>query len=229
MTNKINTVNITKSEEDYLKALFHLTSNNLNNKVGNNQLADFLSLSPASVNNMIKKLKNKQLVLSEPYGKLELTTKGKEIALNLIRKHRLWETFLYQYMNFTWDEVHEVAEQLEHVKSQKLIDELDRFMKFPKKDPHGDIIPDKHGDYTILKKTKLSELNVHDTCKIVAVNDSSIAFLQYVSKLGLILSSEITIQDIFKFDHTLQIAFDGKVETVSHKFAENVFVEIIPK
>ncbi|APD07241.1 iron-dependent repressor IdeR [Flavobacteriaceae bacterium UJ101] len=229
MTNKLNTTNITKSEEDYLKALFHLTSSDLNNKVGNNQLADFLSLSPASVNNMVKKLKSKQWVLSERYGKLELTTEGRAIALNLIRKHRLWETFLYKYMNFTWDEVHEVAEQLEHVKSQKLIDELDRFMGYPKKDPHGDIIPGQDGDYATLKKLKLSELQIHDTCRIVAVNDNSIAFLQYVSKLGLILSSEITVQDVFKFDHTLQIAFDGKVETVSQKFAENVFVELISK
>ncbi|MFV0237226.1 MAG: metal-dependent transcriptional regulator [Flavobacteriales bacterium] len=229
MTNKLSAVKITKSEEDYLKALFHLTFNNLSSKVGNNQLADFLSLSPASVNNMVKKLKRKEWVLSERYGKLELTKEGREIALNLIRKHRLWETFLYEYMNFTWDEVHEVAEQLEHVKSQKLIDELDRFMGYPKKDPHGDIIPDKEGDYSAFKRIKLSELQIGDTCKIVAVNDNSIAFLQYVSKLGLILSSEIMIKDIFKFDYTLQIIFDGKEETVSQKFAENVFVEFISK
>ncbi len=227
MTNKLNTINITKSEEDYLKALFYLTTECFNEKVGNNQLADFLSLSPASVNHMIKKLKRKELVLSERYGKLELTPEGKNIALNLIRKHRLWETFLYEYMNFTWDEVHDVAEQLEHIKSQKLIDELDRFMGYPKKDPHGDLIPSQNGDYDDLKKVKLSELKAGDRCKIIAVNDNSIAFLQYVSKLGLVLSSEITILDLFQFDDTIQIGFDQKSETISHKFAENVFVERI--
>ncbi len=220
-------VNLTKSEEDYLKALFHLSSEIPSSKVGNNQLADFLSLSPASVNHMIKKLKSKQLVLSEHYGKLELTNEGRKIALNLIRKHRLWETFLYQYMNFSWDEVHDVAEQLEHIKSQKLIDQLDRFMNYPKKDPHGDLIPDKDGNYNHPKKLKLSELKIGDTCKVVAVDDNSISFLQYVSKLGLVLSSEIVIQDILQFDNTILIHFDQKAETVSHKFAENVFVEII--
>ncbi|MFV0530701.1 MAG: metal-dependent transcriptional regulator [Flavobacteriales bacterium] len=227
MTNKLKTINITKSEEDYLKALFHLTSETSNNKIGNNQLADFLSLSPASVNNMIKKLKSKQLVLSEYYGKLELTKKGERIALNLVRKHRLWETFLYEYMNFTWDEVHDVAEQLEHIKSQKLMDELDRFMGYPEKDPHGDLIPNKNGDYYNPKKIKLSELKIGDTCKIIAVNDNSISFLQYVSKLGLVLSSTITVVDVLQFDKTIRITFDQKTETVSHKFAENVFVEMI--
>ncbi len=222
-------IDITKSEEDYLKALFHLSSKMPDRKIGNNQLAVFLSLSPASVNHMIKKLKSKQLVLNERYGKLELTSKGKKIALNLIRKHRLWETFLYQHMNFSWDEVHDVAEQLEHIHSEKLIDELDRFMNYPKKDPHGDLIPDRNGNYNHPKKLKLSELKVGDTCKIVAVDDNSISFLQYVSKLGLVLSSEIIIQDILQFDNTILIHFDEKTETVSHKFAENVFVEIIHK
>ena len=158
MTNKANLNNLTKSEEDYLKALFQLLIEDNSEKVGNNQLAEYLKVSPASTNNMIKKLKTKNYVVSEKYGKLELTDEGRAIAVRLIRKHRLWETFLYNYLNFSWDEVHEVAEQLEHIKSYKLIDELDRFMDFPEKDPHGELIPNAKGEYKVIPKITLSSL-----------------------------------------------------------------------
>ena len=164
MTNKANLNNLTKSEEDYLKALFQLLIEDNSEKVGNNQLAEYLKVSPASTNNMIKKLKTKNYVVSEKYGKLELTDEGRAIAVRLIRKHRLWETFLYNYLNFSWDEVHEVAEQLEHIKSYKLIDELDRFMDFPEKDPHGELIPNAKGEYKVIPKITLSSLVEGDVC-----------------------------------------------------------------
>lgn len=227
MPNKFYSYELTKSEEDYLKALFQLLIEEEALKVGNNQLADYLKVSPASVNNMIKKLKLKKLVISERYGKLELSEEGKNIAVWLIRKHRLWETFLYKYMNFSWDEVHDVAEQLEHIKSTKLIDELDRFMDHPKQDPHGDIIPDAKGDFKIIPKETLSNLKEGDRCKLIAVKDSSVAFLKYVSKIGLALSSEIHIIEVLEFDQSIRIRFDEKTETVSAKFADNIFVEKI--
>ena len=227
MTNKLNSTSLTKSEEDYLKAIFQLVIDSESEKVGNNQLADYLDLSPASVNNMVKKLKAKELLKSERYAKLELTTEGKEIAVRLIRKHRLWETFLSKYLNFSWDEVHDVAEQLEHIKSAKLISELDRFMDFPKKDPHGEVIPNANGDFKTLEKVTLSSLKEGSKCKLVAVNDGSVEFLRYVSEIGLALSSQIEVVEKRTFDNSVKIKFGDTIETVSKKFADNVFVEII--
>ncbi|MBG6132416.1 DtxR family Mn-dependent transcriptional regulator [Aquimarina sp. EL_43] len=224
MTNKLNLNNLTKSEEDYLKAIFQLLIEDASVKVGNNQLADYLKVSPASTNNMIKKLKTKGYVVSEKYGKLELTEEGKSVAVRLIRKHRLWETFLCNYLNFTWDEVHDVAEQLEHIKSRKLIDELDRFMDFPKKDPHGEVIPNANGEYSIIPKITLSSLSEGDVCQLIAVNDGSVHFLKYVSEIGLALSSEIQILEVREFDKSIRIKFDNTIETVTRKFADNVFV-----
>lgn len=227
MTNKYNSGNLTKSEEDYLKALFQLLMEKEVGKVGNNQLADYLKVSPASTNNMVKKLKSKGYVHNERYGKLDLTDQGNEIAVRLIRRHRLWETFLYNYLNFSWDEVHEVAEQLEHIKSQKLVDELDRFMDFPKQDPHGEVIPDQNGIYSIIPKVTLSELEKGDVCQLVSVSDGSVTFLRYVSEIGLVLSSEIKVLEVSDFDKSLKIGFNEKEETVTKKFADNVFVKKI--
>ncbi|WP_299245587.1 metal-dependent transcriptional regulator [uncultured Aquimarina sp.] len=227
MTNKLNLNNLTKSEEDYLKALFQLLIEDNSVKVGNNQLAEYLKVSPASTNNMIKKLKSKNYVVSEKYGKLELTEEGKSIAVRLIRKHRLWETFLCNYLNFSWDEVHEVAEQLEHIKSYKLIDELDRFMDFPTKDPHGEVIPNADGEYSILPKITLSSLEEGAVCQLVSVNDASVTFLKYVSEIGLALSSEIKVQEVREFDGSIKIQFNNIQETVTRKFADNVFVKVI--
>jgi DtxR family Mn-dependent transcriptional regulator len=198
-----------------------------NEKVGNNKLADYLNISPASVNNMVKKLKLKKLLKSERYAKLQLTDSGRDIAVGLIRKHRLWETFLSKYLNFTWDEVHDVAEQLEHVKSPKLINELDRFMDFPKKDPHGEVIPDAEGNYRTFEKVTLASLDSGTICKLISVNDGSVEFLRYVSEIGLALSSEIKVIEKRSFDNSVKIEFNDSIETVSQKFADNVFVEIL--
>ena len=227
MTNKLNSIELTKSEEDYLKAIFQLMLDSDNEKVGNNKLADYLNISPASVNNMVKKLKLKKLLKSERYAKLQLTDSGRDIAVGLIRKHRLWETFLSKYLNFTWDEVHDVAEQLEHVKSPKLINELDRFMDFPKKDPHGEVIPDAEGNYRTFEKVTLASLDSGTICKLISVNDGSVEFLRYVSEIGLALSSEIKVIEIRSFDNSVKIEFNNSIETVSQKFADNVFVEIL--
>ncbi|WP_299606720.1 metal-dependent transcriptional regulator [uncultured Aquimarina sp.] len=227
MTNKANLNNLTKSEEDYLKALFQLLIEDNSEKVGNNQLAEYLKVSPASTNNMIKKLKTKNYVVSEKYGKLELTDEGRAIAVRLIRKHRLWETFLYNYLNFSWDEVHEVAEQLEHIKSYKLIDELDRFMDFPEKDPHGELIPNAKGEYKVIPKITLSSLIEGDVCQLVAVNDGSVNFLRFVSEIGLALSSEIKVLEVREFDKSIRIQFNDTIETVTRKFADNVFVKVV--
>ncbi len=218
-------MNITKSIEDYLKAIFNLTHEEDVKKLGTNQLADHLGLSPASVSVMIKKMKDKGLIDYERYGKIELTKSGHEIALKLIRKHRLWETFLHEHMNFSWDEVHEVAHQLEHIRSPKLIRELDSFLGNPKRDPHGDAIPDEQGRFIVEEKRPLSGLLAGDVCRLVSVKDNSAVFLKYVTQLGLALSSEIEILEIREFDASMLISYDGKKENVSKKFAESIYIE----
>ncbi len=223
MTNKIGE-SLSKNVEDYLKALFYLTIEKQEAQAGTNQLADHMGLAPASVNGMLKKLRIKGLVDYEKYGKLELTEAGKTIAIRLVRRHRLWETFLHNHMNFEWEEVHEVAEQLEHIRSAKLIEELDRFLGFPERDPHGSIIPGSDGDYRVVSTVPLSEMHPGERCRLVSVKDGSAAFLKYVSQIGLALSSVIEVVERREFDDSIQIAYNDRKENVSRKFAENVFV-----
>ncbi len=216
---------ISQAEENYLKALFHLT-NETEEKVeaGTNELAFYLEVKPATVNDMLKKLKEKELVSYKKYGKIMLTQQGREYAVEVVRKHRLWETFLYEKLEFSWDEVHEVAEQLEHIKSKKLVEQLDRFLGFPKIDPHGDPIPNSKGEIKYLKRKTLTDIPVGAVCKLVAVKDSSASFLQYAVQIGLGLSSKIKIISRQEFDGSVEIEIDNKRSTVSQKFAENLFV-----
>ena len=216
---------LTKHEEDYLKALFYLTVELDTNEAGTNQLAEHLEVTPASVSNMLKKLRGKELVSYEKYGKLQLTNKGREIATLMVRKHRLWETFLQGHLNFTWDEVHEVAEQLEHVKSEKLIAELDKFLGHPARDPHGAVIPLASGEYLRPVRTKLSSVEPGTNVRIVSVKDSSSEFLQYLSRIGLQLGSEFRVIERLEFDDSMMINIDATSRMVSRKFADRVFVE----
>lgn len=214
---------LSKSEEDYLKALFTISYKG--ERSGTNSLADALNISPASVNNMLKKLKIKDLVDYRKYSPVNLTEKGRSIALGLIRKHRLWETFLYEKLKFTWDEVHEVAEQMEHIRSTKLTERLAEFLGNPKFDPHGDPIPDSSGNIAKPYSKTLADLENGDTCKVVAVNDESEEFLRHASKLGIELDIEINIVEKLDFDGSMEIEYSGKNEVISKKFSENVFVE----
>jgi DtxR family Mn-dependent transcriptional regulator len=212
------------TEENYLKALFKIPFESGTNEAGTNELAMFLVVKPATVNDMLKKLKEKELVDYEKYGKIKLTTEGRKIALEIIRKHRLWETFLYQKLEFSWDEVHEVAEQLEHIQSTKLIDKLDKFLDFPEYDPHGDPIPNKKGDIKVHYKKTLAEISVGKSCKMVAVKDNSSTFLQYVVKVGLGINNKIKVLSIQDYDLMMVIETNGQQLSVSQKFAENIFV-----
>lgn len=216
---------LSHTEENYLKALFHLTTENLDkSKAGTNELAAHLNVKPASVNDMLKKLKEKKLIHYEKYGKITLTAEGKRKAVDVIRKHRLWETFLYETLEFSWDEVHEIAEQLEHIQSQKLIDKLDKFLDYPEYDPHGDAIPNAKGEMNVLPRKTLAEIAVGKSCKLIAVKDNSASFLQYVVKVGLGISSKIKVLSRQDYDANIDIEVNGKTSTVSQKFAENLFV-----
>jgi DtxR family transcriptional regulator, Mn-dependent transcriptional regulator len=218
---------LSKTEEDYLKTLFHLVADDDESKAGTNQLATELSVKPASVNSMLKKLKDKQLVEYQKYGRLSLTSQGRAVALRLIRKHRLWETFLYQSLGFSWDEVHEVAEQLEHVQSEKLIERLDQFLNFPETDPHGDPIPNADGIMAAKPITTLAAVPRGCTCRITGVKDDSTLFLQYLNGLGLRLDARITVLDIIPFDQSMRIQTADHEWQVSDKFCRHIFVDIL--
>ncbi len=213
------------TEENYLKALLKITLEHESKSAGTNELATSLSLKPATVNDMLKKLKEKQCIAYEKYGKITLTDLGEKHAWGIVRKHRLWETFLFEKLDFTWDEVHEVAEQLEHIQSSKLMDRLDQFLGYPEFDPHGDPIPTMKGEVKVRYKKTLAELEPGHTCKVAAVRDNSSSFLQYVVKLGLKLKSEVKVISVQEFDGMMQLEAEGKISTVSQKFAQNIFIE----
>lgn len=212
------------TEENYLKALLKITLDSGIEEVGTNELASSLVVKPATANDMLKRLKDKMLVEYEKYGKITLTPEGRKNAIDVLRKHRIWETFLYEKLEFSWDEVHEVAEQLEHIQSEKLIDKLDKFLNFPEFDPHGDPIPNKKGELKVQFKKTLSDVAIGSSCKMVAVKDNSSSFLQYVVKVGLGINNEIMVVSKQEYDAITVIEVNGMQSSVSQKFTENIFV-----
>ncbi len=216
----------TLSEENYLKAIYHLETASKKG-ISTNAIAKKLDTKASSVTDMIKKLSEKKVVDYKKYQGVTLTDLGKKAAANIIRKHRLWEVFLVKKLNFSWDEVHDVAEQLEHIKSQKLIDELDAFLGFPKSDPHGDPIPDKDGNITIRKKVKLSTLAQHEESILLSVKDSSDDFLRYLDKKEIAIGNTIKILAIEPFDRSMQVLVNKKELSITNEVAENLLVKEI--
>jgi len=220
----VYTTTLTQTEENYLKALLKLTEESAIPAVGTNELALHLGVKPATVTDMLKRLRDKALVSYEKYGKISLTDNARSLAIDVIRKHRLWETFLCRNLGFSWHQVHEIAEQLEHVQSVELIDRLDAFLGFPKIDPHGDLIPSKDGVFHVRPKRTLSMLGVSQTAVMVGVGDNSASFLQYVDEVGLRLGTDIWVKGIQPYDALIEIVIDGKSITISQKFAAQIFV-----
>ncbi len=217
---------LSKSEENYLKAIYHLSVNSFK-EISTNAIAQQLETKASSVTDMVKKLAEKKLILYKKYQGVTLTVKGEKIAANVIRKHRLWEVFLVEKLNFNWDEVHEVAEQLEHIQSEKLIDELDVLLGYPKSDPHGDPIPDKSGHVYVLEKLLLANLNLQDKVVCVGVRDTSPEFLKYLDKQGIALGKEIVILEKESFDNSMQIKIEDLKITISSQIANNIYVKKI--
>jgi DtxR family Mn-dependent transcriptional regulator len=214
------------TEENYLKALIQLRlEHGQDYESGTNQLAGLLGVKPATATDMLKKLRKKRLIDYKRYGKISLTEEGIRHALDILRKHRLWETFLYEKLDFSWDEVHEVAEQLEHIHSPKLIDRLDKFLGYPKVDPHGDAIPNAQGELIEISRKTLTEIERGTSCLMVAVKDNSAAFLQYVVKVGLGLNTQIDVMDVQEYDGLMEIDVNGKRTVVSRKFSDNILVK----
>ena len=215
----------TQTEEDYIKAIFKITEKN-QGTANTNAIADHLSTSAASVTDMLKRLSEKEYFHYEKYKGVYLTSKGIVLATQLIRKHRLWEVFLVEKLNFTWDEVHEIAEQLEHIQSDLLIERLDEFLQFPKYDPHGDPIPNSEGKFTIRTQITLLELEEGESGVVVGLKEHDTPFLQYLNQLDINLGTNIQIIAKIDFDQSRKILIDENVEVIlSHKACKNLFVK----
>jgi DtxR family Mn-dependent transcriptional regulator len=217
---------MTFSEENYLKTIYHLTTS-LPTEISTNAIAEMMETKASSVTDMLKKLAEKDLVHYKKYQGVFLTPKGKLAAKMIVRKHRLWEVFLVEKLAFSWDEVHDIAEQLEHIKSEQLINRLDDFLGNPTEDPHGDPIPDANGQIIKVEKQLLSELSEKQSGICVGVKDTSSEFLKYLDKQGIALGSTIEILAKEVFDSSLKIKIDGKEVTISNKIATNLFVKIV--
>ncbi|MDE1207811.1 metal-dependent transcriptional regulator [Tenacibaculum larymnensis] len=213
-----------QSEENYIKTMYHLAAD-YKKGISTNAIAKKLETKASSVTDMVKKLSEKNVVSYKKYQGVTLTDFGKKTAANIVRKHRLWEVFLVDKLNFSWDEVHEVAEQLEHIKSPKLINELDAFLDYPKRDPHGDPIPDKEGNLQIIEKSLLSTLKKNEMGVCVGVDDSSSEFLRFLDKQEIALGKQIKVVEKEPFDGSLVIEMDGKTLSVSNKIASNLYIQ----
>jgi DtxR family Mn-dependent transcriptional regulator len=214
----------TLAEENYLKSIYHLSLNA--ESVSTNGLAALLNTKASSVTDMLKKLAEKALINYIPYQGVSLTTAGEKIAVNIIRKHRLWEYFLVEKLNFKWDQVHEMAEEMEHISSNELIDRLDKFMNYPKYDPHGDPIPDCNGFFKTHQLKPVSTAGINEAGVICGVRDHSAGFLQYLEKKELIIGKKVSVAEIIEFDHSMVLTMDDKTIQISREVANNLLISL---
>ena len=213
------------TEENYLKIIYHLSQHS-NEAIQTNAIAEKMQTKAASVTDMIKKLAEKQLINYKKYQGVTLTSEGKSTAIKIVRKHRLWEVFLVEKLNFKWDEVHDIAEDLEHIRSTELVERLDEFLAFPKSDPHGDPIPDKNGMFDAIPFTKLNKLKPDDKGLIMGVSEHSSSFLKHLEKLGLTLGKKITITELNDFDGSVELMLEQKKISVSREVAKHVLIKL---
>jgi DtxR family Mn-dependent transcriptional regulator len=213
------------TEENYLKSIYHLSDGGAK-EVLTNEIAESLNTKAASVTDMIKKLSVKNLISYEKYYGVKITKHGKFEALMIIRKHRLWETFLVEKLNFTWDEVHDVAEQLEHIQSPLLIEKLDEFLDYPTIDPHGEPIPDYQGKIKIQANAPLNDQSPGYRGLIVAVRDSDSDLLKYLNKIGAVPGKKIKLCIKEDYDQSLEIEVDNKRITISKMVSQNILVTV---
>lgn len=217
---------LSQAEENYIKAIFHLSATE-ENGVSTNAIAQRMDTKASSVTDMIKKLHEKELIDYKKYQGVYLTESGIYTAKMIIRRHRLWEVFLVEKLQFTWDEVHDVAEELEHIKSEKLINKLDAYLEYPKEDPHGDPIPNAKGEMQAMNKILLSEMQVGKSCICVGVKDTSTSFLQYLDRQNISLGASIQILSKEDFDQSLTITVNTKEMIISKIVAHNLFVKTV--
>jgi len=214
------------TEENYIKAIYKLSESG-KEVVSTNAIAELLQTKAASVSDMLRKLSAKDIIHYEKYRGVSLTSVGTTYALQIIRKHRLWEVFLVSKLKFNWDEVHEVAEEMEHIKSELLIQRLDEFLEFPQFDPHGDPIPTEKGEINELKQVLVSELNLEAGGTVVGVRDTQPLFLQYLDKVGIFLGAHIKVLDKSGFDNSLEINIESKKAIrISQEVSRNIYVTL---
>lgn len=213
------------SKENYLKAIFHLQTQD--GVVTTNEVAEELQTRAASVTDMLKKLKDQKLLIYEKYRGFKLSAEGRKVAIQIIRKHRLWEYFLVQKLQFGWDEVHEIAEELEHISSKKLIDKLDEYLGFPKTDPHGDPIPDSSGKFERVEQVNLLDLPLNHWAEISGVTDQSHEILELLRHKNLAIGTRLEIKKKFSFDNSLEVKVKHHQPsvTISEEVAKNIFVK----
>lgn len=211
------------TEENYLKAIYHLSDNG-KKEVSTNAISDSLNTKPASVSDMLRKLAQKKVVNYTKYHGASLSEKGRLYALQVIRKHRLWEVFLVEKLKFNWDEVHDIAEQLEHIQSPVLIQRLDEFLGFPDYDPHGDPIPNEKGELNVKKKIPMSDLEVNKQAVVSGLNETSAIFLQYLDKTGIYIGAKVKVLERVEFDLSQEIQIDNRKISISNEVAKNVLV-----
>ncbi len=215
---------MTHSVENYLKTIYHLSQSSLDG-VSTNAIAAMLDTKASSVTDMIKKLAERDLIHYQKYQGVVLTESGKMAAKMIVRKHRLWEVFLVETLDFSWDEVHEIAEELEHIKSDKLIEKLSAFLNHPKLDPHGDPIPNSKGEIPTVEKKLLSEVAIGESSICVGVKDTSTSFLKYLDKNGIALGEDLEIISREEFDGSMVLKVGNQEITISNKIANNLFVK----
>jgi DtxR family transcriptional regulator, Mn-dependent transcriptional regulator len=216
--------NLTTAEEDYLKAAYHLQKPE--GVITTNELAAELQTKAASVTDMLKRLKQKKLLNYKPYYGFSLTPEGKKVALNIVRRHRLWESFLVDKLKFGWDEVHEVAEELEHVSSKKLIDKLDAYLAFPRFDPHGDPIPDSNGRMQAPNYICLCDLQLNKLSEVTSVKDQSSELLELLSHKNIGLGTRLEVKKRFSFDNSIEVKIKNHAAVnLSKQLAEVLLVK----
>lgn len=216
-------MDISLTEENYLKAIFFISGAD-HNLVNTNAVAERLQTKAATVTDMLRKLKSKKLVHYEPYKGTRLSAEGERLAIGILRKHRLWETFLVEKLAFGWEEVHDIAEQLEHVRSPKLTERLANFLGDPQFDPHGDPIPDKNGVFPVREELTLDKAVEGDKVLVRGVKDSSTDFLNYVARLGIKLGDHLELIGIESFDKSLTLRHQDRELSLSALASSNIYI-----
>ena len=215
---------LTVSEENHIKAIYHLQS--AMDRVTTMELAARLNTKPASVTDMMKRLKSKRLIDYKPYYGFKLSAEGKRVAIGIVRRHRLWEFFLVDKLKFEWDEVHELAEELEHVSSKELIDRLDVFLNRPRFDPHGDPIPDQEGNFSKEETVPLTALRLNQKGRVSRITKNNKEVIDLIALKNIKKGSRVEIKRIFEIDGSIEIKVDGRyLEHVSPLLAHNILIE----
>ncbi len=216
----------TTAEENYLKAIFKIAEKD-SKAASTNAVAAAMQTTAASVTDMLKRLAEKELIVYEKYRGVQLTKSGSQVATSLIRKHRLWEVFLVNKLGFAWDEVHEIAEQLEHVEGDHLVTRLDAFLDHPQFDPHGDPIPDAQGRWAFRAQRLLADLQPGARGAVSGVEDHSAVFLQYLDQMGLALGTEVELLERMDYDQSVRIRIHGQEQVLSEKVSRNLYVKTL--